>query len=363
MIYLWTGWSHFYVKSTAELLAYQGPALISSFLLGRWFLPHARVPLLSSAIYFYLSARTFPTVVASLLRPFGAPFRVTPKGRGNIGKGGDPIAMWGLVVLIMLTVGGIIVGCNSTARSTSPTGLTIATCWALCNLVLFGLTLLAVAQQPRLRGEERFPIGRPGLLTGRGRARNCTVIDMSLSGVFVAGAEDLEVGDSIQFALDGIGPFPGTVIRKVAKNRAGIRFDNMTEANRDQLVVYLYTSDFTNEVQEMNPLQVLGRLLKGAFFAPSRSAQHPRAAEPSGQQLHRRPCGDCPTFRGHRGEAVVDENGTVPFAASPSGESATIAATAGMNSSGGAPEQRNAARQPQTNRQAPEPRPLVRTPK
>ena len=25
--------------------------------------------------------------------------------------------------------------------------------------------------------------------------------------------------------------------------------------------------------------------------------------------------GDCPDFRGHRGEAVVDENGTVPFAA------------------------------------------------
>jgi hypothetical protein len=23
--------------------------------------------------------------------------------------------------------------------------------------------------------------------------------------------------------------------------------------------------------------------------------------------------GDCPNFRGHRGEAVVDENGTVPF--------------------------------------------------
>ena len=24
--------------------------------------------------------------------------------------------------------------------------------------------------------------------------------------------------------------------------------------------------------------------------------------------------GDCPNFRGHRGEAVVNENGTVPFA-------------------------------------------------
>ena len=29
--------------------------------------------------------------------------------------------------------------------------------------------------------------------------------------------------------------------------------------------------------------------------------------------IHRWQPGDCPDFRGHRGEAVVGENGTVPF--------------------------------------------------
>jgi len=268
LVYLWTGWSHFYVTSTAELVAYQGPALISGFLLSRWFLPHARVPLLSSAIYFYLSARTFPTVVASLIKPFGTPFRVTPKGRTHIGKGGDPVAVWGLAVLIVLTVGGIIVGCNSPGRLSSPTGLTIATCWALCNLVLFGLTLLAVSQKPRLRGEERFPIGRPGLLAASGRARNCTVIDMSLSGVFLGGAGDLEVGQSVRLSLDGIGPLAGTVVRK-SGSKAGIRFGNIPELDRDRLVVYLYTSGFSNQVREMNPFRVLWQLLRGAVLGPT----------------------------------------------------------------------------------------------
>ena len=35
--------------------------------------------------------------------------------------------------------------------------------------------------------------------------------------------------------------------------------------------------------------------------------------------------GDCPNFRGHRGEAVVDENGTVPFEAAPAQAAGTAA--------------------------------------
>jgi cellulose synthase (UDP-forming) len=268
LVYLWTGWTHFYVTSTAELAAYQGPALISGFLLSRWFLPHARVPLLSSAIYFYLSARTFPTVVATLIKPFGTPFRVTPKGRTNVGKGGDPVAVWGLVILIVLTVGGIVVGCKSPGRLNSPTGLTIATCWALCNLVLFGLTLLAVSQKPRLRGEERFRIGRPGSLEASGWTRNCTVIDLSLSGVLLAGAGDLEVGQPVRLSLDGIGPLAGAVVRR-NRDSVGIRFANLPEPVRDRLVVYLYTSGFSSQVREMNPFHVLWQLLRGAVIGPT----------------------------------------------------------------------------------------------
>jgi len=273
LLYLWTGFTHFYVISTAELVAYQGPAIIAAFFVGRWLIPHARVPLLSSATSFYFSTRIFPTVVRCLIKPFGVPFKVTPKGRGNLNEGSDPVAKWVLTALIVLTVGGIIVGCNSPGQFHSFSGLTIATCWALCNLVLFGLTLLAVSQQPRPRGEERFPIDRPGLLAARGRAQNCTVIDLSLSGVLLGVAEALEVGEPVQISLDGIGPFAGTVVRKI-DDKAGIHFDNMPEIDRDRLIVYLYTSGFSNQVQEINPFRVLWQLLKGAILGPTKAAHH-----------------------------------------------------------------------------------------
>ena len=168
LVYLWTGFSHFCVNSTAELVAYQGPAIVSGFFLLRWLVPHARVPLVTTATSFYLSARTFPAIVGSLIKPFGTPFRVTPKGRGGQGVG-DPAGMAVMIVLIVLTVGGIIVGCHSAGQFRSQAGLLIATCWALCNLVLFGTTLLIISQRPQLRGESRFAIGRPGRLEARGR--------------------------------------------------------------------------------------------------------------------------------------------------------------------------------------------------
>jgi cellulose synthase (UDP-forming) len=268
LLYLWTGWSHFYVNSTAELIAYQGPTILAAFFVCRWLIPHARVPLLSAATSFYLSARIFPTVVQSLIKPFGAPFRVTPKVRGNLAENGDPLAIWGIALLIAVTVGGIIAGCRSPGQFYCQAGPMIAICWALCNLVLFGLVLVALSQRPRLRGEERFPIGRPGSLAARGLTRSCFVVNLSLTGAMVGGAGDLGVGETVRLSLDSVGALPATVVRK-AGDKIGVRFADLAAADRDRLVVYLYTSGFCNQVREMNPFRALWRLLKGAVLGPA----------------------------------------------------------------------------------------------
>ncbi len=48
------------------------------------------------------------------------------------------------------------------------------------------------------------------------------------------------------------------------------------------------------------------------------------AGKPAIGRKYQAPGGDCPNFRGHRGEAVVDENGTVPFGISASKPSPTF---------------------------------------
>ena len=268
LVYLWTGCTHFYVKSTAELMAYQGPTLIAAFLLGRWLIPHARAPLLSAATSLYLSARIYPAVISALIKPFGEPFRVTPKGKKNVAESGDRPAFWGLVALIVATIGGIIVGCKSTWSLHSRTGLIIATCWSLCNLVLFGLTLLAVMQRASPRQEERFPAGCRSALVAAERKRGCTVVNLSLTGALLDDSGDLQVGERIVLCLEGVGNLAATVVRTPG-NRAAIHFDAIPSAERDKLIVYLYTSGLTNQVREISPLRILWRLLTGTIAGPA----------------------------------------------------------------------------------------------
>ena len=269
LVYLWTGLSHFSVNSTGELAAYLGPAILCTFLSLRWLVPQARIPLLTPAISFYLSARIFPTVITSLIRPFGVPFMVTPKGRGSRNEKGDPMAVWGLVILIILTVGGIIVGCRSPGQFHSHSGLLIATAWALCNLVLFGMTLLAISQRPRRRGEERFAINRPGELATQGRTRNCTVVNLSLTGALLGGVEDLEIGEIVRISIDDAGSLPGRVIRKTAESQYGVHFSELTEVEREKLILYLYTSGFCCHVQELKPMHVFWQMLTESILDPA----------------------------------------------------------------------------------------------
>ena len=144
----------------------------------------------------------------------------------------------------------------------------IATCWALCNLVLFGLTLLSVSQRPHPRTEERFTINRPGTLTSNGQKQNCTVINLSLTGVLLGGTENVEVGESVRLYLDDVGDILGKVVRK-PDDRIAIHFAGNPEAVQDKLVRYLYTSGLSNEVNAMNPFVVVWRLLKGAILGPT----------------------------------------------------------------------------------------------
>jgi cellulose synthase (UDP-forming) len=261
LVYLWTGSTHVRLHSMAELLAYQGPAVLAALLLGRWLIPNARVPLLSPAIELYLSGRTFPSVLGTLLKPFGTPFRVTPKGSGNTLAGGDRVARRLISVLIGLTVAGIVFGQLTPGRFSDPVGRAVGTLWAFVSLILLGLIALCVGQKPRLRGEERFPIGRAAWLSAAGWEYACLVIDLSLTGALLGRVGGVRPGEPLRLSLPEVGILPGTVIRATG-DRAAVRFAELPEATRDRLITYLYASGRGNGVAEVDPLRVLGRVLR-----------------------------------------------------------------------------------------------------
>ena len=60
--------------------------------------------------------RITPTVLASLIKPFGVPFRVTPKGSNNDASGVDRTLLGVVLILAALTLGGLTLQSDLTER-------------------------------------------------------------------------------------------------------------------------------------------------------------------------------------------------------------------------------------------------------
>ena len=98
--------------------------------------------------------------------------------------------------------------------------------------------------------------------------QSCTVVDLSLTGALIGGAANLAVGQSVLLSLDDLNALSATVVRKIGDN-VGILFTDLAKAEKDRLIVYIYTSGLCNQVQETNPFQVLWQLLTRAFLDPA----------------------------------------------------------------------------------------------
>ena len=165
---------------------------------------------------------------------------------------------------MIVTLGGIIVGSQSHWRFYSPSGLVIATCWALCNLVMFGMTLLAISQRPRPRGEERFSIRIASRLTAKGKTHAARTIDVSLTGVLLESGENLEKGERVRLEIEGIGHFDGTVAR-TPPGRVAVRFGDISPSLHDKLVLALYASGRTNPPIELKPHRAFRQFLASSL--------------------------------------------------------------------------------------------------
>src|SRR5262249_12360436 len=156
IIFLWTGIEPFAVPSADELIAYQLPAFIAMTAVLHHFAPKSYLPILSTAVSLFNSLRLVPTVVASLIKPFGAPFRVTAKGRDAAEGQGDRFVLAGLAILAALTLGGLAVNRLSPRGWATGESLVVAEVYALFNLVLLALAALMALEEPRLRQAQRF---------------------------------------------------------------------------------------------------------------------------------------------------------------------------------------------------------------
>ena len=266
VICLWTALNPLPGMKTADVLSYQAPVFLGFITMMRWLSGGYHVPLLTPASQCFAAFRLVPTMLGSLVKPFGTPFRVTPKGLA-IGQARIDRVTFGMALLFFL---GTILGI---ASHISPNGglsdgfFPVVMFWSTWNLIILAVVLLMCIEAPRRRSEHRFDADELVGIVGpdfraAGRAR-----DLSLSGARVAMPPDIraQAAQSILVRVRGVGRIPATAIGQSA-DVLRVLFDWRDEPMRERMIVKLFASgDHDVGLRQASPAQILAATWQRAF--------------------------------------------------------------------------------------------------
>lgn len=278
IVYLWTGLAPLYFTDVAELVSYQFPVLAAYFLLMAWLTPTRYLPLVSSAVGVFATFRMLPTVLSSIVRPFGKPFQVTPKGSGNEENLFDAYSFAWIAALVGLTATGLLINIVPEWRQiTDGRFSVVAFWWAGLNILVLMIAALACFERPR-RLLDAFRTREAAVLDGEilgeavSLALDKAVIAVPVGTRFTSSVIAVEVGDVPVFT----GEIRSITRRRKRLGRARdtryhylhVHFDLTGEA-RDAMIRKLYTGAYSQDVADIDKSALSWGLFSRAF-GPSR---------------------------------------------------------------------------------------------
>ncbi len=210
-----------------------------------WISNGTHLPILSSAIRIFQSFRLLPSVVASLIKPFGAPFRVTPKGSASERKVDRTTAV-ALGLVWAASVAGLLLDALPGAPRSDDSGL--AALWTALMLPALTVALLIAIPRPHARKSERFLIGIDLMVETATGARPVRVEDMSTGGAALASCPGRD-GDAAALILPDGTRLEGRLVRRAGKPT--LRWGDPPPVAHRPLVEFLFSGRFASV-----PLQV-----------------------------------------------------------------------------------------------------------
>jgi cellulose synthase (UDP-forming) len=236
----------------------------------RWITPTRYLPLLSTAVGAFSTFRLLPTVIATLIKPFGTPFKVTPKGSGAGQNEFDAYTFTWCASLVAVTAIGVII---NIVPEWSPIVKgefsTVAMYWAAANIAVLAIAALICFEKPR-PPVDSFSVGEPARIKFDRRILPGRLLSLSLESGVVELRQDgpVGVGDEVLIEAAGFPRLPSRVekISKPQEGRVSIQFrQSLDPAARDCLIVKLYTGGYSQEIRQLDTPAIVSGLWRRAF--------------------------------------------------------------------------------------------------
>ena len=272
LVFLWTGILPMVNVTLDGVLSYIVPMILAVAGGLTLYAPREYFPLAVQVLGTFQSFKLLPTLLLTLIKPFGHQFKVTPKGAAARNSSYDHEVFWIAAGLMGLTTAGIVINLSPEWRIISDGALIpIVAVWSLYNIVVLFVVCMMSLQGSVQRGEERFPSDEPVWMVSATGARTVARLeDISLSGaLLLTGEEHAWGGHTVRIFISEVGFVPAQVVRHIGSHMA-VRFKLGAGLERDLLIRKLFTagSVATTSVNA-STWSVTAVLLRSIWSAPS----------------------------------------------------------------------------------------------
>jgi cellulose synthase (UDP-forming) len=268
-IFLLTGVPPLVGATVDEILMVQAPAILATVVTVRLLAPREYHPLAATAHAVLQAFRLLPVVLATLLRPYGHAFKVTPKGGEGLAVQ-DRTTLFVCFGICAATTLGLALNAHYPTEIVSTWHMVpVVTCWAIFNMIVLLIVAKVAVTPPARRKEERFAVEEPVRVhLGPGQTALGTTCDMSVSGALLRLEDGVEppvgegfgAGTWLGVELAGVGLVPAQLRRAVRRNGAwhlGVAFA-IVGSDEDDADLRAERSVARTEVDELARLQVDG---------------------------------------------------------------------------------------------------------
>lgn len=278
-VYLWTGTAPLFFTGTEDIIYYQVPVLAAYFLLMGWLTPTRYLPLVSSAVGAFATFRMLPVVISSLVKPFGVPFKVTPKGSGNEDSEFDAYTFFSIAILIAVTALGLIVNIvPEWSRIGEGEFSVVSAYWAVINIVVLMVAALICFEKPRPLSES-FATDEAAHIVGPGaRYHAARIVSLSLESGIAEFEFDpkFSLGQTITVKTEGF-PLLHCTIEKVSEILANrpytVKFIfKVSGRDRDRMIVELYTGRYSQDIHDLDKSAIVGGVWSRMFGKSAQTA-------------------------------------------------------------------------------------------
>ncbi|MDO9384092.1 MAG: glycosyltransferase [Hyphomicrobiaceae bacterium] len=244
IVFMWTGILPLVNVSLEAVAYYLLPMLLAMAGGICLYAPNLYFPLAAQVLGTFQSFKILPTALATLIKPWGHAFKVTPKGAEAGGADYEAHVFWSAAALLSLTMCGILINALPEWRIVSQAGLVpIVAIWSCINIGVLFLVCMMCVQEPARRGEERFSIDEAVWMAGDRAYTVGALQDISLSGARITLLSNGPLPDSMRLFLAEVGYIRSHIVWQRALT-IGVKFDLPPSIERDLLIRKLFTSGF-----------------------------------------------------------------------------------------------------------------------